>query len=75
MNEIRKITLNYDPLERLHLRNPVDRVAFIAEECRNKRVLDIGCYDETALVRRDTEHWLHGRSSAVATWVSWPGFG
>jgi hypothetical protein len=66
MNEIRKITLNYDPLERLHLRKPVDRVAFIAEECRNKRVLDIGCYDETALVKRDTEHWLHGRISAVA---------
>ena len=66
MNEVRKITLNYDPLERLHLRKPVDRVAFIAEQCRNKRVLDIGCYDETALVKRDTEHWLHGRISAVA---------
>src|SRR5690242_14057354 len=56
----------YDPLERLHVRRPVDRVDFISERCRGKRVLDIGCFDETALVKRDTKHYLHGRISAVA---------
>jgi hypothetical protein len=62
-------SLTYDPLERLHLRRPVDRVDFIADQCRGKRVLDVGCYDETALVKRDTNHWLHGRISAVASQV------
>jgi SAM-dependent methyltransferase len=61
--------LNYDPLEKLHVRGPVDRVAFIAEHCRDKRVLDIGCFDETALVKRKTKHYLHGRISALASEV------
>jgi len=59
--------LTYDPLERLHVRGPVDRVDFIVEQCRGKRVLDIGCFDETALVKRDTKHYLHSRISAVAS--------
>lgn len=29
-------------------------------------MLDIGCFDETALGKRDTEHWLHGRICAQA---------
>lgn len=66
MDAVTTSSLRYDPLERLHVRAPVDRVAFITEQCRGKRVLDIGCYDETALVKRDTEHWLHGRISRVA---------
>jgi SAM-dependent methyltransferase len=62
-------TLSYDPLERLHVGGPVDRVTFIAEHCRGKRVLDIGCFDETALVKRETKHYLHGRISALASEV------
>lgn len=58
--------LTYDTLERLSVRRPVDRLGFIAELCRGKRVLDLGCLDETALQKRDTENWLHGRISAVA---------
>ena len=58
--------LTYDTLECLSVRRPVDRLGFIAELCRGKRVLDIGCLDETALEKRDTENWLHGRISAVA---------
>jgi SAM-dependent methyltransferase len=58
--------LSYQTLERLHPPRPVDRVSFIAERCRGKRVLDIGCLDETALNKRDTEHWLHRRIGAVA---------
>jgi SAM-dependent methyltransferase len=58
--------LTYQTLERLRVPRPVDRVAFIAERCRDKRVLDIGCLDETALAKRDTDHWLHGRIGTVA---------
>lgn len=59
-------SLTYDTLERLSVGRPVDRLNFIAELCRGKRVLDVGCLDETALVKRDTENWLHGRIGSVA---------
>jgi SAM-dependent methyltransferase len=59
-------TLDYQTLERLRLPRPVDRLAFISELCRDKRVLDIGCLDETALAKRDTDHWLHRRIATVA---------
>lgn len=61
--------LTYDSLERIRPPRPVDRLGYIADACRGKRVLDIGCFDETALVKRDTEHWLHSRIAAVATSV------
>lgn len=58
--------LNYQTLEKLALARPVDRIDFVSDACRGKRVLDIGCYDETALVKRNTRHWLHGRISELA---------
>ena len=58
--------LSYETLEKLPVGRPVDRLTYIAERCRDKTVLDIGCLDETALVKRDTEHWLHGRIRSVA---------
>ena len=60
------LSLTYETLEKLKIRRPVDRIGFIANLCRDKRVLDVGCFDETALIKRDTEHWLHGRISALA---------
>ena len=69
MDAASQSSLTYDPLERLHVPAPVDRVTFIAERCRGKRVLDIGCFDETALVKRETQHYLHGRISALASEV------
>ena len=69
MDAVSRSSLSYDPLERLRVSRPVDRVVYIAEHCRRKRVLDIGCFDETALVKRETEHYLHGRISAVASEV------
>jgi SAM-dependent methyltransferase len=62
--------LAYRTLEKIRIGRPVDRLAFISEKCRGKRVLDLGCFDETALVKRGTEHWLHGRISAVARQVT-----
>jgi hypothetical protein len=58
--------IKYQTLAKLPIGHPVDRLTYIAELCRNKKVLDVGCYDETALAKRDTEHWLHGRIRALA---------
>lgn len=63
------MTLRYDSLEKLSPPAPVDRLDFLADACRDKVVLDIGCYDETALIKVDTRHWLHGRLAAVARQV------
>jgi trans-aconitate methyltransferase len=59
----------YTTLERLTVRAPVDRLDFVSALCRDKVVLDIGGLDETALVKRDTQHWLHGRITQVARQV------
>jgi len=59
-------SLKYETLERLQVRRPVDRLDFVADLCRGKVVLDIGCLDETALQKQDTEYWLHGRICSVA---------
>ena len=58
--------LKYETLERLTVPPPVERVSFIAGLCRGRRVLDIGCLDETALLKQDTSHWLHRRIGDVA---------
>lgn len=58
--------LKYETLERLLVQRPVDRISFIADSCANKVVLDIGCFDETALIKRETRYWLHGRIAAKA---------
>lgn len=65
----RPAPLAYTTLERLRVPRPVDRLAFLSALCRDKVVLDIGCLDETALVKRDTEHWLHGRIAGLARQV------
>jgi hypothetical protein len=62
-------TLAYSPLEPIQVPRPVDRIEYIVSRCAGARVLDLGCYDETALVKRDTETWLHGRIAAVAAAV------
>lgn len=62
--------LKYKTLERIAVKRPVPRVTFISELCRGKTVLDLGCFDETAQRKRDTEHWLHGRIAAVARHVT-----
>jgi SAM-dependent methyltransferase len=58
--------LKYQTLERLQVPRPVDRVQYIAALCRGKRVLDIGCLDETALEKRQTAEWLHAQIGMVA---------
>jgi SAM-dependent methyltransferase len=59
-------SLAYTPLERLYVRRPVRRTQFITERCRARVVLDLGCGDETALIKHGTPHWLHGQIIKVA---------
>ena len=61
--------LKYEPLERIRIRKPVYRIPFIVDNCYEKNVLDLGCYDETALLKRGTKHWLHEEISNVARYV------
>lgn len=60
------ISVNYETLAKLQVARPIDRLSYIARLCRGKTVLDIGCYDETAHAKRDTEYWLHGLIRAEA---------
>ena len=60
------IEIGYETLAKLPVPRPVDRLAYIASMCANRVVLDVGCFDETAVSKRDTEHWLHGRIRAKA---------
>lgn len=61
--------INYATLAKLPVGRPVDRLAYISNLCKNQSVLDIGCFDETALSKRETEHWLHGRIAQQARHV------
>ena len=52
--------LDYTPFERLAVPRPVDRIAFIAQACAGRRVLDLGAMDETAWQsKRGGGTWLH----------------
>jgi hypothetical protein len=52
--------LRYEPLERIAVRRPVDRLTFIARACTGCRVLDLGAMDETAWQsKRGRGTWLH----------------
>lgn len=61
--------LSYESLEKLRVSQPVDRLDYMSTACEGKVVLDIGCFDETALGKRGTPHWLHGRILAKASRV------
>jgi SAM-dependent methyltransferase len=56
----------YAPLAPLRVERPVHRVPFLVERCRDRVVLDLGCYDETAPSKQGTQHWLHGALVPVA---------
>jgi len=59
--------LKFIPLEKIRIQKPVDRLFYISEFCKNKSILDIGCYDETAIKsKKDSDYWLHGLISKEA---------
>ena len=62
--------LTYEPLERLSVPRPVDRIEFVAAACRGRTVLDLGAMDETAIAsKRGRGTWLHEAISATASRV------
>lgn len=63
-------TIAYTPLEKIKIVRPVKRVPWISQQCSDKWILDLGCYDETALAKKDTEHWLHGSIARGARQVT-----
>lgn len=59
--------LRYTPFEHLRCPRPVDKLDWVSDFCANKHVLDLGAYDETAVVLKEgTGYWLHGRIAAAA---------
>jgi SAM-dependent methyltransferase len=59
--------LRYEPMERLAVPRPVDRLDFVVDACRDRRVLDLGAMDETAfLAKRGRGTWLHESIAGVA---------
>ncbi len=58
--------LNYTPGEKLFVPSPVERVGYITNACVGKNVLDLGCYDETALVKENTGKYLFAEISKTA---------
>jgi len=63
------INLVYKPLEKIKVRRPVYRIPYIVKNSTNKRVLDIGCYDETAMFKKGTRQWLHEEIQGAASYV------
>ena len=62
--------LQYTPFEPLGSRRPVQKFPFVTGICRDRSVLDLGAYDETAVdFKKDTGDWLHGAIAAVARQV------
>lgn len=58
--------LLYTPLEKLTIDRPYNRIEYIKNKCRGKTVLDLGCYDETALNKQNSGYWLFEEISKVA---------
>jgi hypothetical protein len=63
--------LSYAPFEKIRVPRPVDRYAYVRERCRGRRVLDLGAYDETEVVKSQhaTWRWLHAEIAATAAAV------
>ncbi len=60
------IELNYTPTEKLVVKRPVERVKYITNICINKNVLDLGCFDETALIKENSTNYLFQQISDVS---------
>ena len=61
--------ISYESLERINLDRPVPRVQYISSLCINKIVLDIGCFDETAINAKKNDEWLHGQIAINAKYT------
>jgi hypothetical protein len=53
------MNLRYQAGEKISIRRPVDRISFLCTMVTGKQVLDLGCWDETALIKQNSHFWLH----------------
>jgi len=60
------VDLKYTPTEKVTVGHPVNRIKYITDACVNKKVLDLGCFDETALIKEKTGSYLFGAISKVS---------
>lgn len=60
------MTLKYSVGEKITISRPVNRISYICQAVKGKKVLDLGCWDETALVKRNSKMWLHEEISNEA---------
>lgn len=58
--------LRYTPFEKIEVKRPVNRIKYIYEACKEKIVLDLGCFDETAINKKDSGNWLFEEISKVS---------
>lgn len=62
--------LRYEPMERLSVSRPVNRIAYLKALCRGRSVLDLGALDETAFgVKKGRGTWLHEELATSARQV------
>lgn len=59
--------LRYTPVEKISVHKTVPRIQYIKVACNGKNVLDLGCYDETALVKINSAEYLLNEISSVST--------
>lgn len=60
------MNLKYIPLEKIEVRRPTNRIKYIKKACIGKNVLDLGCFDETALSKKTSGNWLFEEISSVS---------
>lgn len=58
--------LRYTPTEKIKVKRPVNRIKYISEACKEKMVLDLGCFDETAINKKNSGNWLFEEISKVS---------
>jgi len=59
--------VTYDNMQKLSPNKPVYRLDYFSEYCKNKSVLDLGSYDETAIkLKMNTDYWLFSRLEKTA---------
>lgn len=58
--------LKYTPVEKISVHKTVSRIQYIKAACNGKNVLDLGCYDETALIKRHSVEYLFDEISSVS---------
>lgn len=62
-------TIRYIATEKLKVPRPVDRIEYLSRIARNKKIIDLGAYDETAFDKKNKKDWLHGRIAKSAAYT------